>query len=397
MSSSWAAQINFEYDANGNLIWDGETYRHYNSLNQLDAIYNGTDNTTLLAEFTHHPIEERVLMKKVYDAGVWKETYYYISDSFVSKKNSSGVYNATYVHLNGQLIAQFDFEGNKEFTHTDHLGSITALSDDSGNTIENTFYDPYGNIISGGKESQFDYTGKELQDTNDYDFDARQYNSEIGMFTSPDPIIKPYNPQALNAYLYALGNPYKYVDPDGKDAYLFLDRYSDAGAAGHTFVIVGEDSIGYTKFEGGPTNRRYDIVESLEIVSGQSELVVNAENVDLDRYKEDYEYVYYETDDQKTVNMLARGLTLEKETEETDIKYRFLRYNSLDVSHDILNANTPLTYTTPRLNTPVNYFRTEKEYSTSEGKITSRSIREKQRERAIRENFPDFWKEMYGS
>lgn len=134
---------NLLYDANGNVIYDGDTFREYNSLNQLSAVYNGSDNTTLLAEYTYHPVEERVLMKKVYDAGVWKETIYYISDTFVSKKNSSGLYNETYVMLNGQKIAQV-VDGETQYIHSDHLGSSSVVTNSTGGIIETTLYDPYG-------------------------------------------------------------------------------------------------------------------------------------------------------------------------------------------------------------------------------------------------------------
>jgi hypothetical protein len=52
---------------NGNLaIGDGK-FRVYNSFNQLSKIYNGSNTTgLLLEEYTYHPIEERILVKKVY-------------------------------------------------------------------------------------------------------------------------------------------------------------------------------------------------------------------------------------------------------------------------------------------------------------------------------------------
>lgn len=36
---------------------------------------------------------------------------------------------------------------------------------------------------------------------------AREYQPGTGSFISPDPLLKPYDPQNLNAYAYAADNP----------------------------------------------------------------------------------------------------------------------------------------------------------------------------------------------
>ena len=35
--------------------------------------------------------------------------------------------------------------------HNDHLGSTSIITNESGSVIEETFYDPYGAILEGGK------------------------------------------------------------------------------------------------------------------------------------------------------------------------------------------------------------------------------------------------------
>ena len=35
--------------------------------------------------------------------------------------------------------------------HNDHLGSTSVITNDSGAVVEQTFYDPYGAILSGGE------------------------------------------------------------------------------------------------------------------------------------------------------------------------------------------------------------------------------------------------------
>ena len=52
---------------------------------------------------------------------------------------------------------------------------------------------------------------------------ARYYSNGLGRFLSVDPVVKRRAnsriPQRWNRYSYALNNPVKYVDPDGKDIY----------------------------------------------------------------------------------------------------------------------------------------------------------------------------------
>ncbi len=47
------------------------------------------------------------------------------------------------------------------------------------------------------------------------DLGVREYQPGSGSFISPDPLLKPYDPQGLNAYAYAEGNPSTYSDPTG--------------------------------------------------------------------------------------------------------------------------------------------------------------------------------------
>jgi RHS repeat-associated protein len=102
--------------------------------------------------------------------------------------------------------------------NNDHLGSTSVLTNESGGIVEETFYEPFGGIVSGGNVSHFYYEGKDWDSIiNEYDFNFRKYNPELLIFTKPDSGISDvYDPQALNRYSFERNNPYKYVDPNGK-------------------------------------------------------------------------------------------------------------------------------------------------------------------------------------
>ena len=77
------------------------------------------------------------------------------------------------------------------------------------------------------------FLGKQLdKETGLVSMGARYLDPKTGRFTQPDPVglVDPatgkvnqemlLNPQRLNRYVYALNNPYKYIDPEGNFAIL---------------------------------------------------------------------------------------------------------------------------------------------------------------------------------
>src|SRR3989344_2305953 len=211
-----AEELNLVYDANGNLVSGDGFVREYNGLNQLVRVKN--DSGATLETFVWHPIEERILIKKVYNSSnEVNQRIVYVNENTVKIKNSSGTFYEHYVFQDGVLVAQRDADGNKQFIHSDHEGSNTLITDISGNVVENTFYSPFQEIISGGISSRYDGEGKEFDSaTQDYDFHFRKYNPNWGRFTKPDSILPNlYDPQLLNRYAFERNNPYIFVDETG--------------------------------------------------------------------------------------------------------------------------------------------------------------------------------------
>jgi hypothetical protein len=158
----FAIEMSLTYDANGNLITGDGKYRVYNSFNQLWKVYNGSNATLLLEEYTYHPVEERVWVKKSYNmSGALVETVYYINQYRVIIQNLTGTYNYTYVYHEGQLIAQINPDGNKIYMHTDLKGDVVVTTNSTGSVIERTSYSPTGEVLTGGRQSRFSYEGKE--------------------------------------------------------------------------------------------------------------------------------------------------------------------------------------------------------------------------------------------
>jgi len=117
-----------------------------------------------------------------------------------------------YVYGEG-LVASVK-SGDIKYHHHDRIQSTRLLTDSSGD-VEGDFKSlPFGQEISNSEVRYAFATNKELDESDLYYFGARYYDSNLGRFTSVDPItnIKPYN--------YVNNNPEKFVDPDGEFAVL---------------------------------------------------------------------------------------------------------------------------------------------------------------------------------
>ena len=134
--------------------------------------------------------------------------------------NASGTYDEVYYYDEYDLIAKEDSEG-KKFYHPDHLGSTTLVTDEQGNVVEETVYDPYGAVQEGG-DQRFDYEGKETDFSGLQYFGARYYDpGKPKRWTQPDTLLPDvYDPQQLNRYAFERNNPYKNKDPDGHNPVL---------------------------------------------------------------------------------------------------------------------------------------------------------------------------------
>jgi hypothetical protein len=57
--------------------------------------------------------------------------------------------NSTYYFVNSELIAKKNPDGSKYYFHNDHLGSTSVLTNQAGSVMEETKYDPWGEISVG--------------------------------------------------------------------------------------------------------------------------------------------------------------------------------------------------------------------------------------------------------
>jgi RHS repeat-associated protein len=198
-----------QYDAAGNVTNDGLHSYAYDAENKITHV-DGAGSF-------------------VYDAGglrVKKNGTLYIYDgSHVIAEYPIGVASASpsveYLYGNGKLLASFA-SGVTTYYYSDHL-SIRALADASGTVVGRQSQYPYGELVSGlqtGTTTKWDFTNYErdlaVGDSGLDNAKARYYANRFGRFMSIDPFSGSLtNPQSLNKFSYASGDPVNFVDPNG--------------------------------------------------------------------------------------------------------------------------------------------------------------------------------------
>ncbi len=225
-----AQSIVYEYDANLN-----QTAKVQNGVrdsyvyNIADRMVAATvDGTTTRFDYD----DDGMRLKKM---GASSETrYLYDGRSVLLEYGASGAtthkYNYGYNLLS--LTAVNGASRDNQFYLVDGLGSTADLANASGNLTQSYRYDAWGRVWKdeGTSSNQRQYTGHYHDDETGLDyFGARYYDSEIGRFLSQDNYAgEQGTPPSLHRYLYAYGNPLRWVD---------LTGYSSEEANARTAVV----------------------------------------------------------------------------------------------------------------------------------------------------------------
>ena len=91
------------------------------------------------------------------------------------------------------------------YYHYDLQGNVRHITNPEGEVIEESKYLPFGERFDSDMEDVHGFTGKELDKSDNYYFNARYQSPSEGRFLTPD-TVKPSlgNPQSLNSILWKI-------------------------------------------------------------------------------------------------------------------------------------------------------------------------------------------------
>src|SRR6266566_7415199 len=115
------ANINYSYDANGNMSSDSSNCYTYNEANQLSLVKNCTTGKTI-AQYVYDYQGNRIV-KKGYDTnGNLQQTTYTPTKSYETKKLvNNTTQNTAYYYVNDQLVARKNPDNSKTYYLSDNL------------------------------------------------------------------------------------------------------------------------------------------------------------------------------------------------------------------------------------------------------------------------------------
>lgn len=204
-----------------------------------NAYYNGKDMGTLYdfgesysAYVSPYFVESNNGYTKHYYAGATR---------LVSKIGES-------VYENESYISYGDKEKKQYFYFQDHLGSSTYITDLNGDIAQYTAYTPYGEMFREyNNVTPFRFNGKELDtETGLYYYGARYYNPATALWLGVDPLASKY--PGVSPYVYCVGNPVKYVDPDGRWVTILKYNAEAGGGLGFALSVKLERGTAYDKY-----------------------------------------------------------------------------------------------------------------------------------------------------
>jgi RHS repeat-associated protein len=208
-SAGSAYNYGYQYDVQGNIVQRGSQGYTFDMANRMtSATGKGT--------YAYDGLGRRVSV--VGTDGV-NRIQVYSQEGQLLFATASGAPLAAgikYVYLDRHVIAEVG--GGVQYDHTDGLGSPVALTDAARGVISRTRYEPYG-VTAAGPTPALGFGGHvSAADLGLVYMQQRYYDPVAGRFLSIDPVMTDANSGgSFNRYAYVSNNPYKHIDPDGRN------------------------------------------------------------------------------------------------------------------------------------------------------------------------------------
>jgi RHS repeat-associated protein len=187
LSVTGSKSYSFQYnDKRGNVTHNGSRSFTFNRANQLTHSENN--------RYLYDGFSRRVKTEDSHGTGF---SVYSREGQLLFREADGKTIN--YIYLNDKLIAEK--AGAAASNHSGYL-----------------HYRPFGGTLETARD-EIAYSGHKFDTDLGLSYmQARYYDPTIGRFYSNDPVgFNIDNPMSFNRYVYANNNPYRYVDPDGRE------------------------------------------------------------------------------------------------------------------------------------------------------------------------------------
>lgn len=220
----------YSHDVDGRLdaiARDGETLNlDHNAADQLTLVTNATTGETVT--YTYDGDGNRIGETTGTEVRQYLVAPSMGSGLSVQDLVTDGAGNvlANHVYVGANPLMRLDGNGEAVYYLTDAMGSVIGLVDSNGQSVASFDYDGFGNVrgtsgsdaVGEALGGDFRFQGQWLESESGlYYFRARDYDANTGQFLSRDPVdLIETEPESLNPYQFAYGNPYVYSDPTGE-------------------------------------------------------------------------------------------------------------------------------------------------------------------------------------
>ena len=148
-------------------------------------------------------------------------TTLYLPDEELALTTSTGTVTGTrYYSLGSNQVATLTAGSGVSYVVGDQQGTDSVAISASTLATTRRYYDPYGNprgsVPAAFPAGEKGFVGGAADAATGFtDLGSREYQPGTGSFISPDPVLKPNDPQDFDPYAYAEDNPSTSSDPTG--------------------------------------------------------------------------------------------------------------------------------------------------------------------------------------
>lgn len=243
-------KLNVEYDSEGRVTQQGEKHFKYDDQHRLIEV----SSPYCIVTYAYGPSGERI--SRTINGKT--ENYLYVGANEIAildEQRQVKELRIPGLSFNKNIIRPIAIETQEAIYAPIHdiQGNIVKLVNISTREVINlSIPDAYGQGLSKDTPVSWIFLGKNYdRDTGLVCFGARYYSPDLKQWLTPDPAH-----QSLDQYEYCLGNPFAFVDSDGRWAVAVVRIAWGAGAAvtspvwgPYALAAAGGMAIGYVGYE----------------------------------------------------------------------------------------------------------------------------------------------------